>query len=294
LTSQQDKAYQHYLLGIANEEEETHVEERVLSGEVDAQFLQAMEDQLIDDYLQKKLDPQEERGFEDWFLLDEERRLRLSFASSLLEYCKHAPNDEVPPGPKVVPIRQTTAALLWKRTALLGMAASVLFAVLAGFALVELRSQREIAQTASSQGRSSEDARPAAMQASRAPNGEPANDLAADELATNHVFSIDLAPTAREGTTKVFHVLADAPWARIDWEFSAPSAERYRELLLSSTGEQIWAEEFPASALVGAKRSTMILPASLLPPGTYHLQIHSLRATGQSQELADAVFHVAW
>jgi hypothetical protein len=37
----------------------------------------------------------------------------------------------------------------------------------------------------------------------------------------------------------------------------------------------------------------MIRPASLLPPGTYHLQIHSLRATGQSQELADAVFHVA-
>jgi hypothetical protein len=103
---------------------------------------------------------------------------------------------------------------------------------------------------------------------------------------------IEFASTTRSMYPVVFRVPANARFARIDWKLSAPLAEKYREVLLSGSGQQLWVQEFPAVVLSPANRSTIVLPASILSPGTYHFRLDMVSTSGGFEELADCVFRV--
>jgi hypothetical protein len=287
-----EKRYRRFFLGIANEEEQCRIEEEVLTGEVDDFFLQNTEDELIDDYLLGSMTQEERQGFSMSFLSTKERRQRLAFAAGLIEYARKQQAEELSTSWKLAQRSTIRAVLSWKRAALLAATASVLFGVLAGLELMKLRDQTQVAQETRNeltrlQATLAADNRRAAQVA-----GPSTGILSGTEDAVDRMPVIEFASTTRSMYPVVFRVPANARFARIDWKLSAPLAEKYREVLLSGSGQQLWVQEFPAVVLSPANRSTIVLPASILSPGTYHFRLDMVSTSGGFEELADCVFRV--
>lgn len=80
-----------YLLGILSEEARRGVEERLMTEEAFLEELTLVEGELIDDYVDGRLDAEERAGFERHFLSTEERRAQLRFTRSLGRYATAAP-----------------------------------------------------------------------------------------------------------------------------------------------------------------------------------------------------------
>jgi hypothetical protein len=286
------KTYRRFLLGIASEEEQSRVEAEVLTGDLDAMFLENAEDELIDDYVLGSITSQEKRGFEEQFLITEQRRQKLRFASALIKYSQQLPADGIFRLQKLAPSRRLQFNLSWKHTALLSAAAMILLAVLSGLEWTKLRQQAQVAQETQKEI--------ALLQIASAANSQRTAELAkastgnfgGSDFAANGMPVIEFASTTRTIYPVVFHVPAAAQFARIDWRLPAPFAAKYREVLLSGSGQQLWAQEFPAIVLSPARQSTMVLPASILVSGTYHLRLEGSSTKGQFEELGDCVLRV--
>jgi hypothetical protein len=292
LNSSLDKTYRRFLLGIASEEDECSVEEAVLTDELDAILLHAAEDELIDDYLLGSLTDEERRGFEEQFLITEERRQRLRFASELIEYSQKQPADDRSVKPKLVPPGSIWFPFSWKHVAFLSAAASVVLAVLAGVGLIRLRQQTQAAQETRNELTRLQVASIAGSEKTGKAVSPSSEILSDTEYAVGRMPMIVFASNSRDVLPVLFHVPADTRYVRIDWKLSTPFAERYREVLLSKT-DQLWAQEFPAAVLSPAEQSTIVLPASILVPGIiYHLRLDGGSARGQFEELADCTFRV--
>jgi hypothetical protein len=72
-----------YLLGALSEQEQTQVQERFLQDNEYFELLQAIEDDLIDDYIHKRLSREERKYFETNYLVTAERRKKVEFAADL-------------------------------------------------------------------------------------------------------------------------------------------------------------------------------------------------------------------
>lgn len=244
MNSSPDKTYRRFLLGLASEEELCSVEEAVLAGELDALTLQVAEDELIDDYLLGSITEEERRGFEEQFLIAEERREKLRFASALIEYTQKAPAKSYSVKLKVASRGGMRLMLSWKHAAFLAATASLLLAVLAGFQLMKLRDQAQVAQEARNEmtrleaALAAEDQRTA--QVVKPSIGIPS----ITEVAADRMPAIELGHATRGGYLVIFRVPAGVQFARIDLDLSTNFAEQYREVLLSS-GQQLWARSFP-------------------------------------------------
>lgn len=76
-----------YLLGdLADEEVWQNIERRLMTDDVFAEEMRICEDELIDDYLERRLTEQERTRFENHFLISPERRERLQFARTFKTY----------------------------------------------------------------------------------------------------------------------------------------------------------------------------------------------------------------
>lgn len=287
-----DKTYRRFLLGIASKEEQSRVEEEVLTGELDAMFLENAEDELIDDYVLGSISSQEKRKFEEQFLITEQRKQKLRFASTLIKYSQELPVEGNFRQQKLDPSHRLQFGLSWKHTALLSAAAMILLVVLSGLEWKKLRQQSQVAQETRKEI--------ARLQIASAANSQRTAELAkasaglfgGPDSAANGMPVIEFESTTRTVYPVVFHVPAAAQFARINWRLSAPFAAKYREVLLSGSGQQLWAQEFPAIVLSPARQSTMVLPASILVPGTYHLRLEGSSTKGQFEELGDFVLRV--
>ena len=268
------------------------MEAAVLAGELDTLTLQTAEDELIDDYLLGSITREERCGFEEQFLITEERKQKLRFASALVEYSRKNPVEDHSVKRELAPRARTRVLLSWKNTAFIAAAASVLLAVLAGMELTKLRQQTEVAQESRNeltrlQGALAADNRRTAQVV------EPSTRISSDTAdAVDGMPVIEVATATRDVVPPKFRVPATTRFARIDWKLSEPLAENYREVLLSGTGKKLWAQEFPAATLSPANRSIIVLPASILVPGIYHLRLDRETTGGQFEESADYVFRV--
>jgi len=72
-----------YLLGELTEEEQVEIEERAFRDRRYLLEIEAVECDLIDDYVRGALSEVERRQFEERFLASEKRRRKLEFAKSL-------------------------------------------------------------------------------------------------------------------------------------------------------------------------------------------------------------------
>src|ERR1041385_1821731 len=72
-----------YLLGTLSEEEQVRVEDRALAEPAYLSLLEAVEADLIDDYVRGELPVADRRGFERRFLASPQRRTKVEFARTL-------------------------------------------------------------------------------------------------------------------------------------------------------------------------------------------------------------------
>jgi hypothetical protein len=319
LNSSPDQTYRQFLLGLADDTEQCGVEEAVLAGKLDALTLQIAEDELIDDYVIGNITQEERRGFEEKFLISEERRQKLRLASVLTEYSQREPAESNSSQLKVAPSSGSRLMLSWKHAAFLAAAASVLLAVLACSELMKLRHQAQVAQ----ESRNELTRLQAALASDNrrtAPVVVPSTGILQTPKGTaDRMPTIEFDPATRGVYAVTIRVPAGAQSARINWDPSTYFYKRYREVLLSngqelcslefpaaflsptnrrtevlpSSGQQLCSLEFPAAFVSPPKRSTIVIPTSILVPGQlYHLQLDGDSGGGDFKGLSDSTFRV--
>ena len=288
----QENTCRRFLLGIASEEEESRVEDAVLADELDASFLLDAEDGLIDDYLLGMLTHEEQNGFKTHFLSTEERRKRLAFASALIEYARTQPAEEVSIVRKLALRPSMRAVLSWKEGALLAAAASVLLAVLAGFQQVQLRREGQIARDARNEQFRLRAALDSRNIGAASPTEPSTGSFASPQIGVDQMPVIDFAFSTRSVYPLLLRIPIHAQFVRINLKLSLPLAMKYREVLVASNGDTLWAQEFPASILTATNESTIVLPTSIMPPGSYHLRVETASAGDHFEESGDWVFLV--
>src|SRR5262245_14345184 len=85
-----------YLLGELSEEEKTRLEERFFAEDDYFAELLAVEDDLIDEYVQDALSPRERALFEQHFLVSSQRQRRVALKRMLWSRVSEAPAADVP------------------------------------------------------------------------------------------------------------------------------------------------------------------------------------------------------
>jgi hypothetical protein len=282
-----------FLLGIAGEEEQSRVEEAVLGGELDTFSLLDAEDGLIDDYLLQSMTPEERHGFTTHFLSTEDRRQRVAFTAALIEYARKQPAEEPSAGRKFAPLSAFRTLLSWKQTALLAAAASVLLAALAGFQQMQLRRQGQIASLSQNELTRLQAALDSQKSIAAQTGGQSTASFGNPPIGVEQMPMIEFASSTRSVFPPLLPIPAHAQFVRIEVKLPLPLATKYREVLVASNGEQLWTQEFPASILPATKESTIVLPASIVPPGSYHLRLEGASADDHFEESGDWVFRVS-
>jgi hypothetical protein len=281
-----------FLLGIASEEEESRVEEAVLAGELDASFLVDSEDGLIDDYLLGNMTNEERHGFTTHFLTTGERKERLAFAGALIEYARKQPAEEHSVGRKLALRDGIRALLSWRQMAMITAAATVLLAALVGFQQLQLHREGQIASEARNEIVRLQAALDSGNNRAVQPSGLSTDSLGNPQFGVEQMPVIGFESSTRSVYPQTLRIPAHARFARINVKLPLPLAMKYREVLVTSNGEELWSQEFPASILPATKESTMVLPASILQPGSYHLRLEQASADNHFAESGDWVFQV--
>ena len=104
--------------------------------------------------------------------------------------------------------------------------------------------------------------------------------------------AIEFALSTRDVVPPLLRIPAHAQFIRMDVKLSLPLARKYRAVLVSSSGDQLWTQEFSASIVPPTHEITLVLPASLLSLGNYHLQLESSSEDSRFKQSADWVFRV--
>jgi hypothetical protein len=290
LSSLPENTCRRFLLGIASEEEERRVEDAVLAGDLDTLFLLDQEDSLIDDYLLGTLTEEERHGFRAHFLSNEERQQRLAFASTLIEYARKQPAEELV-REKLAPHGRNHLLLSWKAAALLASAAMVVLAALVGFQHMRLGQQEEVASAERnelSQLRAALDSRNVI---NTPPNEKPTAPTSNPQVGMELLPKVELASTKRSVIPPLLRISTQAQFAQIKVKVSGPLAAKYRVVLIAK-GDRLLALEFPASNLPSNKEITLVLPTWTFQKGSYHLQLEGSNAEGHFDQQSDWVFNV--
>ena len=265
------------------------MEDAILAEELDAPLLLDAEDGLIDDYLLGSLTQEEQTGFRTYFLSTDERRQRVAFASALMEYARKQPSEKPSVG-RAFLHRSIRSVLSWKQAALVGAAASVLLAVLAGFQQLQLRRQGQIASESQNELTRLRAALDSRSSGAAQPGGASTDSFANPQIAANQMPAIEFAFSTRSVYPPLLRIPAHAQFVRINVKISLPLAMKYREVLVASNGDQLWSQEFPASIVAATNESTIVLPTSILAPGSYHLRLERASADDHFEESGDWVF----
>jgi hypothetical protein len=150
-----------YLLGDAPEDEQIRIEERFFTDDEYFEQLLALEDDLIDDYVNGELTDREREQFEEYFLASPTRRQRVEFAKTFMRAGSLLPLAEIAmPGearPEPVPWWRTVM-VFWRAQSLprrFALAASVVLALGGSWLIVDtMRLRNHVEQLQAERGES--------------------------------------------------------------------------------------------------------------------------------------------
>jgi hypothetical protein len=267
-----------FLLGMADAETEQTIEEGILDGTVASDDLQAIEEELIDEHVFGRLSPDEERSFHASFLVNPERRDKLSFSRAIQRYTM-----------------ERAQAVREKRPfpggfSRLILAASLSVSGLAAIAVVwlEIRDARMSREMAVVSRTSDERQRllaslaeeqrqrvSGAENAAKASSGAPSTPAAIPAVEPG----VQLRPGVRRDVEAipVLQVPSQAGAVRITLQVAFKPEGGLREELLRGGSERVWTQELSSAAQAVADGITTIyLPARLLSPGDYQIRLKDL------------------
>ncbi|HKX31462.1 MAG TPA: hypothetical protein VJ302_27495, partial [Blastocatellia bacterium] len=131
-TADNDRIIIKYLLNDLSEEDRAQLEEAYLRDESLFDQIQAMEEELIEDYVKGRLSGYERERFEQHYLASREQRARVETVRQLDRACSLTPPDPALAGARIA--RQPSSVRSWQRA--MGRPRSVLMLGAAAFLLI--------------------------------------------------------------------------------------------------------------------------------------------------------------
>ncbi len=247
-----------YLLGAASDEERTAIEQEYFADARALERLEAIEDDLIEDYLADRLDADERTSFERRYLAVPHRRRRIETVRALMAAAGQAA--------PAAPLRRTPVTG-WLPLA----AAALLVPGIGGWWLF-------------SRGPGAFDTRD--QQAATSPAPKP---LTVPPPPQPKIFAFSLSPASvrSAGTNAVLVIPAGTNLVRLrlEGDAGAPTVERPRARIRTIAGGEVW--RGPAAAANDAPAGTIAqidLPAAHLPADDYVIELFGDDATGVERE----------
>lgn len=256
MKSQEQRGIRHYLLGVAPQDEQPQLEERLLTDSAFYEELLIAEDDLIDEYLEGELSPSEQRNFEEHFLLTPERQKKLRFAGALKKYVAEKQTQK----PFISPIPKWwhPSALLSSQNpfATVSVAIAMLLVVVAFLWVI------------------------------RNPRPQGASGLA---------ITVDLTPGLVRADGEIKRISIPSGTGTVNVRLALPTDEypSYRAVVLTSQGTKIWStDSVKTETLDGRKTIFLSLPADLLSPGDYQVRVSGQLPDAKFEAVTSYTFRV--
>lgn len=309
-----DKIMIEYLLGNLSEDERIQLQERFLTDNDCFEQLQAVEEDLIDDYVRHKLSKADRRRFERYYLVTPARREKVDFAVDLkktlavpwwqawrlflrdkwrifLEFI-------AAPSPAVRWVFAVGAIFLFLGTSWLVIETTKLRGELEQFKTEQLalvqREQELQAQVNQARGRSEQLAEQLEREKEQRAQLEQqlTNPSIAQPTVVAFVLTASVLRSAEKTRPLVIPRGASFVQLQLDLE-SRIDYKSYRVVLETAAGEEIWSQDLPAARATKAGRAVVLrLPALVLDEGDYLLKLNGANAAGVFEEVDEYFFRV--
>jgi anti-sigma factor RsiW len=277
-----------YLLGDVPEDEQIRIEERFFTDDEYFEQLLALEDDLIDDYVNGELTDREREQFEEYFLASPTRRQRVEFAKTFMRAGSLPALAEIAmPGearPEPVPWWRTVM-VFWRAQGPLrrfALAASVVLALGGSWLIVNtmrLRNQVEQLQAEEFQ------------RDVKAIISAPPLDSLAFALFPGRTRDI-------EGTNR-FVIPQDVDSVQLRLYLPAVAAgvtdprSRYRAVVRTAEGNEVWSRDGLEAQRTGLAVIVILdLPTPILPEGDYIITLSRRSASGDFEDVGSYQFSV--
>jgi hypothetical protein len=306
LTAEIQDSIRKYLLGQNSREEQELIEDILMTDEAFFQEVLLLEDELVDDYVLRRLAPDERERFEKHFLCSRERHQKLKFAEALHEYVARELRARSSEGTR----RAGRLSLLWesslafinprKPAIAYGLAAVFVLVIIATpwYIVKMYRLQNEVArltvlredsekQYASLRQQLGEVRRFQALEAGRSPAVQPAAPL-------QTVLSLTLSPGRLRGSGGIdkIEIPPAATLVNLHLDLEAAEYPSYRAAL-ELEGRQVLSQSMLAAR--DERRAIVVvvpIAAAALQQGDYSLQLSGLKADGTYEDIHTYSFRV--
>ncbi len=278
-------AMRQYLLGQASEDESRALEDVYFEDREVFDDLTALDDALIEAYVEGSLPVEERDGFERTLAAFPRRQARLFLVRELAARSSAGKARAGTRAP--VPIAVSRPWRAWVEPGLWqwGLAAAtVALALSSGYLMrqtsslrVELQEAR-VARAAAERARASgQESRPGPVTPAASSAGDPAaaGVTSAPAAPTISIVALTLTPgLLRDATIPVVTLSKDTLLARVTLVLAAPAPPQYTIRLLSSAGAERWRESGVAPGRIGMRAAvTLDLPARVLTGGEFVLEV---------------------
>lgn len=273
-----------YILGELSDDEQVRLEELYFVDDRTFEQLAALEDELIDAYVRGELSAQQRKLFELHFLNSRERRRKLAFAESFIQYLSELPGTTSAAERKTWGNRVAGWLGVQRSTVRWAFAAAGAVVLLIGAGLVRenwrLRTQLRQMQAEQTQLRQREEQLSRQLAQRELPPTGSAPEKAPEEAAWPEphslpVVAFTLTPGLVRGSAEQKTVIIPhGPHLvrlRIDVE-SNQAYESYRATLETVDGTKVWSKE-ELKATEGGRALVVDLPSSLLRNEDYILKL---------------------
>lgn len=302
----------HYLLNELSSAERDQIEQRFFQDPDYFEELQAVEEELIDDYARGALAPTERERFEREWLVSSVRRKRVDMAKALIAGLREGRQQVPSASIASVPVR-IHARAVWFPWAL---AAAAIIAAVAALWLAWERSRQSndlvndlaaVHQQRADLERANQDLLRQLGDA-RARNNDLGEQLrrehvppspqsglspkSSDRLTVAFVLPPGLTRSASDENRLLLPKAAAA--VRLQVEVNNDfERQRYHAVLRAPEGGDVWSQDVSAARLRGAPaRVVMTIPAAALPDGDYILTLQAYLPTGDVEDVTSRAFRI--
>ena len=317
-----DEILTRFLLGGLPEQIAERLDELSIADDEVAARLQLIENDLVDAYVGGEMSGSTLAQFESYYLKSPKRREKVNFARTLRIY-EGKRSDRPAARSEQNPSRRSPSdsskRVSWldffagsKRAMQWGFAAAAALVLLVGGYLTfeNLRLRQQMAQTQTQRADLERRERELQQQLAdqRSSGAETEKELASvrnrlaeleQQLAANanrqaelKYVALNLSPQSRGiNQIKPVSLPPEISYVSLRLELDGPDFPAYRASLKSSSGQTVWSSGRPTTS--GINQSVRLrLPAGLLKPGTYTLELSGISADGTAEIVGSYVFRV--
>jgi hypothetical protein len=312
-----------YLLGDLSEEEQVRVEERFFTDDEYFEQMCAVEDALVDDYVQEALTEAERRKVESLLLSSPQQAREIKFAGELIghiskplpgELTEGNPNQADPPNKwrspfKLLPVKNTGGRFVFAAAFLL-IAVGIFLAVWDLALLRELDGlrarqaameekeqelQKRIDQQADDKEAASKE-----LESERKRREQIERELAALQesgppVSANEIATLDLNNDSFPrggGESKVVHISGSVSRLQIRVNLDQGAYNAYGAVIKTVEGQAIWSKDQIRPRRGNSDRIVLALPAGIFANHDYILTLKGQSDAGSSVEIGDYPFRV--